>query len=94
MKRTIKDNVPLDKNNPREVKFSVIDADIGCGKPLSFNGTGTLIDLDIVSIGLLTEIPLEPGNIVKFDHGGINKMGVVMWSVESSNNFRVQVRFL
>jgi len=63
---------------------------------MTLQSTGTLIDLDKVSIGLLTELPLQPGNIVKFDQGGISKMGVVMWSVESSDddNFRIQVRFL
>jgi hypothetical protein len=37
---------------------------------------------------------LQPGNIVKFDHGSTTRMGIVMWSVESSDNFRIQVRFL
>jgi len=94
MDHTKKDNVPLDEDHPREVEFSVIDADLGCGKPMTLTSTGTLIDLDIVSIGLLTKLPLQPGNIVKFDHGGMSKTGIVMWSVESSDNFRIQVRFL
>jgi len=96
IKYTEQYNFPLDKNHPGEVEFSVIDADLGCGKPMTLQSTGTLIDLDKVSIGLLTELPLQPGNIVKFDQGGISKMGVVMWSVESSDddNFRIQVRFL
>lgn len=89
-----KNSAPSNKHQPREVEFFVVEADVGCGTPLSFNGTGTLIDLDVVSIGLLTEVPLQPGNIVKFDHGGTTKTGVVMWSVESSDNFRVQVRFI
>jgi hypothetical protein len=87
-------NVPFDEKHPREVEFSVIDADLGCGKPMTINSTGTLIDLDKVSMGLLTKLPLQPGNIVKFDHGGATRMGIVMWSVESSDNFRIQVRFL
>ena len=61
---------------------------------MTLNSTGTLIDLDKVSMGLLTKLPLQPGNIVKFDHGGTTRMGIVMWSVESSDNFRIQVRFL
>jgi hypothetical protein len=87
-------NGPLDENHPGEVEFSVIDADLGCGKPMTLKSTGTLIDLDKVSMGLLTKLPLQPGNIVKFDHGGSTRMGIVMWSVESSDNFRIQVRFL
>jgi hypothetical protein len=94
IKRTEQYSVPSDENRPREVEFSVIDADLGCGKPMTVNSTGTLIDLDKVSMGLLTKLPLQPGNIVKFDHGGTTRMGIVMWSVESSDNFRIQVRFL
>jgi len=94
IKHTGQYNAPLDENHPREVEFSVIDADLGCGKPMTLNSIGTLIDLDKVSMGLLTKLPLQPGNIVKFDHGGVTKMGIVMWSVESSDNFRIQVRFL
>jgi hypothetical protein len=94
IKRTEPYNVASDKNHPHEVEFSVIDADLGCGKPMTLNSTGTLIDIDKVSMGLLTKLPLQPGNIVKFDHGGTTRMGIVMWSVESSDNFRIQVRFL
>lgn len=94
IKRIEQYSVPSDENRPREVEFSVIDADLGCGKPMTLNSTGTLIDLDKVSMGLLTKLPLQPGNIVKFDHGGTTRMGIVMWSVESSDNFRIQVRFL
>jgi hypothetical protein len=94
IERTEQYNAPLDDDHPREVEFSVIDADLGCGKPMTLNSTGTLIDLDKVSMGLLTKLPLQPGNIVKFDHGGTTRMGIVMWSVESLDNFRIQVRFL
>ena len=94
IKRTEQYSVPSDENRPREVEFSVIDADLGCGKPMTLNSTGTLIDLDKVSMGLLTKLPLQPGNVVKFDHGGTTRMGIVMWSVESADNFRIQVRFL
>jgi hypothetical protein len=94
MDRPEQKKVPLDKDHPREIEFSVIDSDFDCGKVVGPKNTGTLIDLDIVGIGLLTRIPLQPGNIVKFDHGGITKTGIVMWSVESSDNFRIQVRFI
>ena len=94
MDRTEQKKIPSDKDPPREIEFTVIDADFDCGKVLGPRSTGTLIDLDIVGIGLLTRIPLQPGNIVQFDHRGITKTGIVMWSVESSDNFRIQVRFL
>jgi hypothetical protein len=87
-------SAPLDDLQPDQVEFSVIDGDFSCGRFPSVTNTGTLIDLDSSGIGLLTHVPLQPGNIVKFDHGGMSKLGIVMWSVESSNNFRIQVRFL
>jgi hypothetical protein len=89
-----KESFPLDEQPSREVEFSVIDGDFTCGKFPSATNTGTLIDLDSTGIGLTTNIPLQPGNIVKFDHEGMSKLGIVMWSVESSDNFRIQVRFL
>jgi hypothetical protein len=83
-----------DKGPPQEIEFSVVDADLGCGKPMTLKSTGTLIDVDLVSIGLLTQLPLQPGHIVTINQGGTTKKGIVMWSVESSDNFRIQVRFL
>ncbi|HEX9020475.1 MAG TPA: hypothetical protein VF903_04390 [Nitrospirota bacterium] len=83
-----------DEQRPREVEFSVVNADFGCGEFQGPRNTGTLIDLDSAGIGLLTRLPLQPGNIVKFEDGGASKLGIVMWSVESSDNFRIQVRFL
>lgn len=85
---------PVNEQVPREVEFSVVNADFGCGEFQNPRSTGTLIDLDSSGLGLLTQIPLQPGNIVKFEHGGASKLGIVMWSVESSDNFRIQVRFL
>jgi hypothetical protein len=93
-----KEIAPQDEQSSREVEFSVIDGDFTCGQLPNATNTGTLIDLDNTGIGLTTNIPLQPGNIVKFDQGGMSKLGIVMWSVESSDkssdNFRIQVRFL
>lgn len=89
-----KGHSPLDEQHPREVKFSVIDGDFNGGNYPSEGNIGTLIEHDSRSIGLLTRIPLQPGNLIKFDHGGMPQLGIVMWSVESSDNFRIQVRFL
>ena len=95
MNREKNKNVPLEGGPPpREIEFSVVNADFGCGKLLSPKSTGTLINRDVAGIGLLTQLPLQPGNIVKFEHDGTTKLGVVMWSVESSDNFRIQVRYL
>lgn len=85
---------PLDEQHPREVTFSIIDSDFSNEIYPSVGNTGTLIEHDTHGIGLLTRIPLQPGNLVKFDHAGMSKVGIVMWSVESSDNFRIQVRYL
>jgi len=94
MKHTEKEGSPPDEQPQREIDFYVINADFGCGEFKSPRNTGTLIDLDGAVMGMLTQIPLQPGNIVELDHEGTSKLGIVMWSVESSNNFRVQVRFV
>jgi hypothetical protein len=70
MDRAKQENVPLDENLPREIEFFVIDADFDCEKLPGPKITGTLIDQDIVGTGLLTALRLQPGNIVKFNHGG------------------------
>lgn len=85
---------PRDRQEPCEIEFSVIDVDFGCGELLNPRNTGTLVYRDSIEMGLLTPIPLQPGNIVKFNHEGMSKLGIVMWSVESSDNYRIQVRFV
>ena len=95
MKRTEdEESSPRDRQKTCEVEFSVIDVDFGCGELLNPKKTGTMIYRDSIEMGLLTPIPLQPGNIVKFNHEGMSKLGIVMWSVELSNNFRVQLRFV
>jgi hypothetical protein len=94
MNRPKKHSFHADEQHPRKIDFYVINSEIGCGDIKSPKNTGTLIDLDGTVMGMLTQIPLEPGNIVELDEEGTSKFGVVMWSVESSNKFRVQVRFV
>jgi hypothetical protein len=88
------DGLPSRDQLPREVTFSVIDSPAGSGELLNANATGTIVDLDDHGISLVTRVPVEPGNIVRLDHGGISKIGIVMWSVESAENCRIQVRFI
>jgi hypothetical protein len=95
MKRTEdEESSPLDGQEPCEVEFCVIDVDFGCGELLNPRKTGTLIYRDSIEMGLLTLTPLQPGNIFKFNHEGMSKLGIVMWSVESSNSYRIQLRFV
>jgi len=93
-RRKNEDNAPADRQETCEVEFSVIDVDFGCGELLNPRNTGTLIYRDSIEMGLLTHVPLQPGNIVKFNHESITKLGIVMWSVESSDNYRIQLRFV
>jgi hypothetical protein len=79
---------------PQEVTFSIIDSPAGSGELLNANSRGTLIELDDHGISLVTRVPIEPGNIVRLDHRGVSKVGIVMWSVESADNCRIQIRFI
>ncbi len=83
-------NQPL----PQEVAFSIIDSESMTGELMSGNNTGMLVDLDSNGVSLLTRIPVAPGNIVKLSHRGTSRLGIVMWSVESLDNCRIQVRFI
>ena len=96
MTNTGKNSAPEDEQRPREVEFLIVtkNAYLGDEKPKSPRNTGMLVDLDGTGAGMLTRVPLQPGDMVRLDHEGTSKLGVVMWSVESSNNFRVQMRFL
>ncbi len=94
MSRADDENFPSGDQPPQEVAFSIIDSDSMTGELLSGNNTGMLIDLDNNGISLLTRIPVAPGNIVRLNHRGSSRLGVVMWSVESSDNCRIQVRFI
>lgn len=90
------DNEKGSPGGPRlqEVLFSIINSDSVSGEILSGNNTGTLLDVDSNGISLLTRVRVQPGNILRLDHRGTSRIGVVMWSVESSNNCRIQVRFI
>ena len=79
---------------PQEVNFSIIDSPAGSGELLNASSKGTLMELDEHGISLITKVPIEPGNIVRLDHRGVSKVGIVMWSVESADNCRIQIRFI
>jgi hypothetical protein len=86
----------MDEQHSHEVEFIVIDdhADFGNEELKNPRNTGTLIDLDSSGTGMLTHVPLQPGDMVRLGLGDASKTGVIMWSVESSNKFRVQMRFV
>jgi len=55
---------------------------------------GTIIDMSASGIGLLTDCTLKPGNLLKFNHSDLPQLGVVMWTVNTGDKFRVGIRFL
>jgi hypothetical protein len=92
----ISDRNPKDERRHREVEFFIINKNTGAGKG-DYKGpknTGTLIELDSTGMGMLTHVPLQPGDIVELDQGGASATGIVMWSIESSDKFRIQMRFV
>jgi hypothetical protein len=88
------DDLPSPDAAPREVTFAIIDSPGGSAELLNADATGTLLDLDEHGISLRTRVPVEPGNILRLCHGGVSKVGIVMWSVESAEHCRIQVRFV
>lgn len=87
-------SVPLKRPHPAEIEFSILDGDNVCRQCVGEKNTATVIDRDGSGIGILTPVPLQPGNIVKFMSSGSAVFGIVMWSVESADNYRIQVRYL
>lgn len=85
----------MDEQYSGEVEFFIVENSAGPGAENRGPGnTGTLIEWSSSGTGMLTRIPLQPGNMVRLNHEGASKLGIVMWSVESSNKFRVQMRFV
>jgi len=56
--------------------------------------TGTLIDISRNGIGFLTDVPLKPGNVLKFNNFDACNSGIVMWTLQTEQNYRVGVRFV
>ena len=86
----------MNEPHSHDVEFVVIDNHAGfCNEDLKGQwNTGTLIDPDSNGTGMLTHVPLQPGDMVRFGRGDASKTGIVMWIVDSSNKFRIQMRFV
>jgi hypothetical protein len=76
-----------------KVEFSVENGE-PVPRPHESRMTGTLIDISRNGIGFLTDVPLKPGNVLKFDNFDVCNSGIVMWTLKSENNYRVGVRFV
>jgi len=85
----------MDAQQAQEVEFVVIENHDAFNENIRYQrNTGTLIDQDSSGTGMLTHVPLQPGDLVRLGQEGSSRTGIVMWSVESSNKFRVQMRFV
>ncbi|HAS53184.1 MAG: hypothetical protein A2X56_01640 [Nitrospirae bacterium GWC2_57_13] len=80
------------QQHARKVEFSIIEPD--AAQERSGQGSaGTLIDISTSGIGFYTDVPLEPGDVLKFRNMKADNTGIVMWTVRADNRYRVGVRF-
>lgn len=77
-----------------KVAFSVMNGVPFNQKPLESKMSGTLIDISQNGLGFLTDVPLKPGNVLKFDNLDACNSGIVMWTIQSDKSYRVGVRFV
>lgn len=62
----------MNERHPHEVEFVIIDDHAGLGNE-DLEGqisTGILVDPDNSGTGMLTHVPLQPGDLVRFGRGG------------------------
>lgn len=71
------------------VTFFVLESAKG---PENRERTGTLVDSSGEGIGLVTDDGLEPGNRITYYLSGIRHSGIVMWTLDTENQYRVGVR--
>jgi hypothetical protein len=83
----------MDNQQTHKVEFSVENGAL-VQRPLEPRMTGTLIDIRRNGIGFLTDVPLKPGNVLKFNNFDACDSGIVMWTLKSEQNYRVGVRFV
>jgi hypothetical protein len=83
----------VDNQQTHQVEFFV-ENNAPVQRTLESRMTGTLIDISKNGIGFLTDVPLKPGNVLKFSNFDACNSGIVMWTLRSENNYRVGVRFV
>jgi hypothetical protein len=83
----------MDNQQTHKVEFSVENGG-PVERPPESRLSGTLIDISRNGIGFVTEVPLKPGNVLKFNNFDACNSGIVMWTLKSEKNYRVGVRFV
>ncbi len=84
----------MDNQQTHKVEFSVANNAPVPQESLDSRMTGTLIDISRNGIGFLTDVPLKPGNVLKFSNFEACNSGIVMWTLKTEQNYRVGVRFV
>jgi len=62
-------------------------------KGLNLDKKADAIDLSSGGIGLFTDYPLEPGQILRFDQNIAFKLGIVKWVKKIDNSYRAGIKF-
>jgi len=62
-------------------------------KGLNLDNKADAIDLSSGGIGLFTDYPLEPGQILRFDQNIAFKLGIVKWVKKIDNSYRAGIKF-
>ncbi len=58
------------------------------------NIKGHITDISEAGIGIITDFPLESGNLLRFNFKHLTKIGVVMWSLKTDGSFKVGIKFI
>jgi hypothetical protein len=82
------------KHGPEAIDFSII----GYTNQKDFIPTegieGKITDISETGLGLLTDFPLEAGNLLRFNFKSLTKTGVVMWSMKLNGSFKAGIKFV
>lgn len=79
----------MNAQEPANVEYSIAD-DITVRRK-----TGVLVEISDIGIGMLTDMFLEPGSIIRFRNTVRDSdSGVVMWTVKTTDNYHVGIRFI
>lgn len=54
----------------------------------------SIVDISESGIGIVTNHPLEPGNVIKLDFKNTVITGIVMWSIKMNGNVRAGIKFV
>lgn len=84
----------MDDQQTHKVEFLVENGSLVQRESPDSKMTGTLIDISRNGIGFLTDVPLKPGNVLKFNNFEACNAGIVMWTLKTEQNYRVGVRFV